>query len=389
MPVTESIAAEQAEIIEWRRFLHRCPELLYDTVETAAFVAEKLREFGCDEVVTGIGTLGVVGVVHGRVGNSGPMLGLRSDMDALPIAEATGLPYASLNPGKMHACGHDGHMAMLLGAARHLARNREFNGSVAFIFQPAEEGGAGAKAMIDDGLFDRFNIERVFGMHNLPGLPIGNFAMCPGPIMAATDEFAFEITGRSGHAAIPHRAADPVLAGAALVLALQQIVARNTDPLDALVVSATEFHSGFVHNVIPDKATISGTVRSLKPQTRLYVEERMNSIAQGIGLTHGVQVDLTYHHNYPVTQNDPEQTDLAAQAAMAVSGASAVSVKAAPLMAGEDFSFMLQKKPGAFIFIGNGDTAGLHNSTYNFSDDAIIYGSSYWVTLVNQLLTSK
>ncbi len=389
MPIHNRIADESAEITAWRRHLHTIPELLYDTVDTAAFIAGKLTEFGCDTVETGIGRTGVVGIVHGRSGAGGPMIGLRADMDALPIIEASGAAYASTRPGSMHACGHDGHMAMLLGAARALARTRNFAGSVALIFQPAEEGGAGAKAMIEDGLFTRFPIRRVYGMHNLPGLAVGRFAMRDGPIMAATDEFAFAIEGRGGHAAIPQKTADPILAGTALVGALQQIVSRNADPLDSLVVSVTEFHSGFAHNVIPDTARVSGTVRSLSAQTRDHVEARMGAIAQGIAAIHGVSVALTYRRNYPVTRNHTAEVAAAAKAAAFVAGQDAVDRFCPPLMAAEDFSYMLEERPGAFIFIGNGPSAGLHSSAYDFADEAIAYGASYWISLVEQSLSGS
>ncbi|QOG07751.1 amidohydrolase [Aureimonas sp. OT7] len=389
MPIHNRIADESPEITAWRRHLHTIPELLYDTVDTAAFIAGKLVEFGCDVVETGIGRTGVVGIVHGRSGPGGPMIGLRADMDALPIDEASGVAYASARPGSMHACGHDGHMAMLLGAARALARTRDFNGSVALIFQPAEEGGAGAKAMIEDGLFTRFPIGRVYGMHNLPGLAVGRFAMRDGPIMAATDEFAFAITGRGGHAAIPQKTADPILAGTALVSALQQIVSRNADPLDSLVVSVTEFHSGFAHNVIPDTARVSGTVRSLSAQTRDHVEARMGAIAEGIATVHGLSVTLTYRRNYPVTRNHAAEVAEAAKAAASVAGHDAVDLSCPPLMAAEDFSYMLEERPGAFIFIGNGPSAGLHNAAYDFADEAIAYGASYWIALVQRSLSGS
>lgn len=387
MPIHNRIAEETSEIAAWRQHLHTIPELLYDTVDTAAYVAEKLAEFGCDVVEAGIGQTGVVGIVHGRSGPGGTMIGLRSDMDGLPIVEASGVPYASTRPGRMHACGHDGHMAMLLGAARALARTRDFDGSVALIFQPAEEGGAGARAMIEDGLFTRFPIRRVYGMHNLPGLAVGRFAMRDGPIMAATDEFVFVIAGRGGHAAIPQKTADPILAGSALVGALQQVVSRNADPLDSLVVSVTEFHSGFAHNVIPDTARVSGTVRSLSGATRDRVEARMGAIADGIAAIHGVSVTLEYRRNYPVTQNHTAELLEAAEAAAAVAGRDAVDAACPPLMAAEDFSYMLEQRPGAFIFIGNGPSAGLHNSAYDFADDAIGYGASYWIALVERSLS--
>ncbi|TFF18065.1 amidohydrolase [Jiella endophytica] len=386
MPVSNRIAALRPEIEAWRRTLHAQPELLYDVTDTAAFVEARLRDFGCDEVTTGIGRTGVVGVIHGREGPGGRMIGLRADMDALPIVEETGLPYASERPGAMHACGHDGHTAMLLGAAKGLAETRGFSGSVALIFQPAEEGGAGGKAMIEDGLFERFPVSQVYGMHNLPGLAVGKFGMRHGAIMASTDEFAITLKGRGSHAAMPQRSADPILAGAALVQALQAIVSRNTDPLKSLVVSVTQFHGGFAHNVIPDNALVSGTVRALDTEMRDLAERRIREIAAGIAAVHGLAADVDWDRNYPVTVNDAAESDFCAEVAMDIVGPGNVDANAAPLLAGEDFSYMLEAKPGAYVFIGNGDTSGLHTATYDFSDEALVAGSSYWVRLVEKAL---
>ncbi|WAP68264.1 M20 aminoacylase family protein [Jiella pelagia] len=386
MPVTNRIAALRPEIEAWRRALHAEPELLYEVNDTAAFVAARLTEFGCDDVVTGIGRTGVVGLIHGHKGAGGKMIGLRADMDALPIIEETGLPYASNRAGLMHACGHDGHMAMLLGAAKSLSETRGFSGTVALIFQPAEEGGAGGKAMIEDGLFERFPVEKVYGMHNLPGLPVGKFGMRHGAIMASTDEFAITLKGRGSHAAMPHRSADPILAGSALVQALQVIVSRNTDPLASLVVSVTQFHAGYAHNVIPETAAVSGTVRALDPAMRDLAERRIREIAAGIAAAHGLEAVIDWDRNYPVTINDPAESDFCAEVAMEVVGPPNVDPAAPPLLAGEDFSYMLEEKPGAYVFIGNGDSAGLHTATYDFSDDALTYGTSYWVRLVEKAL---
>jgi hippurate hydrolase len=388
MPVNDRIAADAAEIAAWRRELHRRPEILYEVHDTAAFVSEKLRAFGCDEVATGIGRTGVVGVVHGRGGAGGRMIGLRADMDALPIEEETGAPHASQRPGAMHACGHDGHMAMLLGAARTLADTRQFDGSVAFVFQPAEEGGAGARTMIEDGLFERFAIEEVYGMHNIPGMPVGSFGIGDGAMMAATDEFAITLRGRGGHAAIPQQSRDPILAGSALVQALQQIVSRNADPLDSLVVSVTQFHAGFAHNVIPGEAVVSGTVRSLRAETRALAERRLREIADGIGAIHGLTAEMAYMPNYPVTRNDTARARFCGDVAALVAGEGQVNRTIAPLMGGEDFSFMLEQRPGAFIFIGNGPSAGLHHPAYDFDDAAIVFGSSYWVEIAQRALAS-
>ncbi len=378
--------AEAAEIAGWRRHLHARPELLYDTHETAAFVAAKLEAFGCDRVETGIGRAGVVGVVDGSAGDAGRCIALRADMDALPITEETGLPYRSQATGRMHACGHDGHTAILLGAARRLAGTRRFTGSVALVFQPAEEGGAGAKAMLDDGLLDRFAIREVYGMHNLPGLPVGRFAVRPGPIMASTDTFAVTIRGRGGHAAIPQLAVDPILAGAALVQALQQVAARNVDPLGSVVVSVTRFHGGFANNVIPETAEVSGTVRALDEATRTLAERRIRGIAAGIGAAHGTTMETSYVRHYPVTRNDPERAAFCAGVMREVAGAENVDAAADPLMGGEDFSFLLNERPGAFAFIGNGDTASLHHPAYDFADAAIPFGVAYWQRLAERAL---
>lgn len=389
MPVLPRIAEAQGDIRLWRRHLHQHPELLYDVEGTAAFVFDKLTSFGCDEVVGNIGRTGVVGVIHGgKPASVARRIGLRADMDALPILEETGVPYASTVPGKMHACGHDGHTAMLLGAARSLAETRDFAGSVVVVFQPAEEGGAGAKAMIEDGLMERFAIDEVYGMHNIPGLPLGHFAIRKGPIMAATDEFSVTIHGRGGHAAIPHQSIDPIVAGAALVQALQQIASRNTDPLLSLVVSVTQFHSGFAHNIIPESAVVSGTVRSLTEATRDMAEARIGAIAAGIASAHGATADVRYNRNYPVTFNHAEPAAFCASVAAEVVPEENVNTAVAPLMGGEDFSYMLEARPGAFIFIGNGDTAGLHHPRYDFNDEAIAFGSSYWVRLVERALAA-
>ena len=370
-----------ADARAWRRDLHQHPELLYDVHRTASLVAERLRAFGCDEVVTGIGRTGVVGVIRGRAGGT-RTLGLRADMDALPIEERTNLAHASKVPGKMHACGHDGHTAMLLGAARHLAASRDFAGTAVVVFQPAEEGGAGARAMIDDGLMTRFGIDEVYGMHNLPGLAVGRFATRPGPIMAAADRFEIEIEGRGGHAAAPHQTIDPVLVGAHIVTMAQSIVARNVDPLDSCVVSVTTFHAGTAQNAIAQTATLSGTTRTLSPDVRDYAEARLRKIAESVGAAHGATVSTRYTRGYPVTRNHPDQTTIAAKAAERVAGTGNVEGAIAPIMGAEDFSYMLETRPGAFVFIGNGDSASLHHPGYDFADDALAHGIGYWVKLV-------
>ncbi len=385
MPILNRAAEMQEEVAGWRRHLHSNPEIGFDVFATADFVAGKLRAFGCDEVVTGIGRTGLVGVIRGKAGN-GRVVGLRADMDALPIAEITGKPYASVHAGRMHACGHDGHTAMLLGAAACLAETRNFAGAVAVIFQPAEESGGGGREMVRDGLMDRFDIEQVFGMHNLPGLPVGRFAIRQGPILAATAEFTIAVSGRGGHAAMPHRSIDPIVAASHLVAAAQSIVGRNVDPLEAGVVSITKFHAGDAHNVIPEKAELAGTVRTLKGETATLAEQRLQAVCDGTAATFGVAVELDFRPNYPVTFNHAREADFAGTVAAGVAGESRVDRDMQPLMAGEDFSYMLEARPGAFIFIGNGDSAGLHHPAYDFNDEAIPYGVSYWVKLAEEAL---
>ncbi len=391
MPIVNRVADLQPDIMAWRRDIHAHPELLYDVHRTAAFVADRLREFGCDEVATGLGRTGVVGVIKGRKPAAGAadvkVIGLRADMDALPVEEQTNLDYASKTPGKMHACGHDGHTAMLLGAARYLAETRNFAGDAVVIFQPAEEGGAGAAAMIKDGLMDRFAIDRVYGMHNGPGLPIGSFALRPGPIMAATDSIDIHIEGVGGHAARAHKSIDSVLVGAQLITALQSIVARSVDPLESAVISICEFHAGNARNVIPQTAELKGTVRTLKPDVRQLVEKRVREVVAGVAQMTGAKLDLHYEPGYPVTVNHAEQTDFAIQVAKEVAGDANVH-EMPPMMGAEDFAYMLEARPGAFIFCGNGDSAGLHHPAYNFNDDAIVYGTSYWIKLVENTLAA-
>ncbi|MBT9370772.1 M20 aminoacylase family protein [Rhizobium sp. CSW-27] len=385
MPILNRAAEMQAEISAWRRHIHENPGLLYEVQETAAFVEEKLKSFGVDEIVTGLGRTGVVGLIRGR-GEGGRVIGLRADMDALPLTEITGKAWASRQEGKMHACGHDGHTAMLLGAAKYLAETRNFNGTVAVIFQPAEEGGRGALAMVEDGLMDRFGIQEVYGMHNMPGMALGTFAIRKGGIMAAPDKFTIQIKGRGGHAAEPHRTADPIVIGAQIVGGLQMIAARNANPLRSVVVSVTQFHAGTTHNIIPEEAVIAGTVRSLDEGVRDLAEARIRQIAEGIAATHDGAAEVDYERACPVTVNHPEETMHAAKAAMAIVGEKNVNTEVDPSMAGEDFAFMLQARPGAYIMIGNGDTAALHNPAYDFNDEAIGYGVSYWVKLAEQRL---
>jgi amidohydrolase len=390
MPIVNRVADLQPDIQAWRRDIHENPELLYDVHRTAAFVADRLREFGCDEVATGLGRTGVVGVIKGKkaAGNGDVrVIGLRADMDALPITEATGLAHASKTPGIMHACGHDGHTAMLLGAARYLAETRNFAGETVVIFQPAEEGGAGAAAMIKDGLMDRFGIDQVYGMHNSPGIPIGAFAIRSGAIMASTDSIDIRIEGRGGHAARPHKCIDSVLVGAQLITALQSIVSRSVDPLESAVISICEFHAGNARNVIPQTAELAGTVRTLIPEVRELVARRVAEVVAGVAQMTGAKIDLTYERGYPVTVNHGAQTDLARRVAQEVAGDANVR-DMSPLMGGEDFSYMLEARPGAFIFCGNGDSAGLHHPAYDFNDEAILHGTSYWIKLVENTLAA-
>jgi hippurate hydrolase len=387
MPILNRAAELQDEVAGWRRTLHQNPELNYDVFKTAEFVSEKLKSFGCDEVVPGIGRTGVVGIIRGNLG-AGTTVGLRADMDALPITEITGKPYASTVPGKMHACGHDGHTAMLLGAAKYLAETRNFAGSVAVIFQPAEEGGAGGLAMVNDGMMDRFGIQKVFGMHNIPGLPVGQFAIRPGPIMAATAEFTITVKGKGGHAAMPHLAIDPVVIGSQIVTAFQTIASRTVNPVDSVVVTVTKFHGGDAYNVIPEQVELAGTVRTLKKEVAAIARDRIETICSGIAAAYGATINVHYDANYPVTFNHPEETVIAGDVAAVIAGGNQVHREIQPVMGGEDFSYMLEARPGAFIFIGNGDTANLHHPAYDFNDEVIPHGMSYWVRLAETTLAA-
>lgn len=381
MPVNNRVAAMTEEIAVWRRDFHENPELLYDVHRTAGIVAEKLKAFGCDEVVPGIGKTGVVAVIKGRKTGSGKVIGMRADMDALPIEEETGLPYASKAKGKMHACGHDGHTATLLGAAKYLAETRNFDGTAILIFQPAEEGGAGGKAMVDDGMMDRWGVQEVYGMHNAPGLPIGSFSMRPGPLLAASDRFIAKVKGRGGHGAKPHLAVDPVLIGSHIVIALQSIASRNLDPLDSCVVSTCMFHGGTAVNVIPETVELQATVRSLKPHVRDMLEKRMVEIAEGTAKMMGGSCEAIFERGYPCTVNHERQTAFAAEIAKAVAGEKNVITDMLPVMGGEDFSYMLESRPGAFVFYGNGNSGPLHHPSYNFNDEAIPHAVSFFARL--------
>jgi hippurate hydrolase len=382
MPVINRVADLADEVTEWRRDMHMHPELLFEVHRTAALVADKLRAFGCDEVVTGIGRTGVVGVIKGRRGGGGKVIGLRADMDALPIEEATNAPYKSQTPGLMHACGHDGHTAMLLGAAKYLAETRNFDGTAIMIFQPAEEGGGGGKAMVEDGLITRFGIQEVYGLHNWPGHPVGAFAIRPGPVMAAADRFTITIEGRGGHAAHPNKCIDTLLVASQVVVALQSITSRNVDPLESAVVSVCSFKSGDTYNVIPQHATLLGTVRTLKSEVQDLVEARISEVTKGVAAAFGATATVDYVRGYPVTFNHPEQTEFMAKVADMVGAG--VQTDIPPQMGAEDFSYMLQERPGAYIFLGNGDSAQCHHPAYDFDDNAIPYGVSLWAKIIEE-----
>jgi hippurate hydrolase len=380
MPIINRVADLSDEIATWRRDFHENPELLFDVHRTAGIVAEKLKEFGCDEVVAGLGRTGVVGVIRGRNNGSGKVIGLRADMDALPIEEATDVPYKSKVSGKMHACGHDGHTAMLLGAAKYLAETRNFDGTAVMIFQPAEEGGGGGDAMVKDGLMERFGIQEVYGMHNMPGIPVGQFAIRPGPMMAAADRFTIHIEGKGGHAARPFECIDPILVASHVITALQSIVSRNVDPLDSAVVSVCTVKAGEAFNVIPQTAMLLGTVRTLTAEVRDLCETRIKAVVDNVCAAFGAKATIEYNRGYPVTVNDPIKTDFMVKAAEQVG--TGVDTTVLPLMGAEDFSYMLESRPGAYIFIGNGDTAGVHHPAYDFNDQAAPYGVSLWAKII-------
>lgn len=381
MPIRNRYAELHPEITEWRRDFHTHPELLFEVHRTAARVAELLRGFGCDDVVEGIGRTGVVGVIKGQRTESGKVVGLRADMDALPIHEATGVDYASKTPGAMHACGHDGHTAMLLGAAKYLCETRAFNGTAVVIFQPAEEGGGGGREMCKDGLMDRFGIQEVYGMHNMPGTPVGHFAIRPGPLLASADEFEIVVTGKGGHAAAPHQAVDTTLVAAQILLSLQSIVSRTVNPLRSVVVTVGTFRTDSdASNVIAHTARMEGTVRTLDPEYRTIAERRIREIAEGTAAAHGASVEVTWTEGYPVTVNWPENTRYAVDVARSISAH--VDDETDPIMPAEDFSFMLEERPGAYIFLGNGDTAMCHHPAYNFDDEAIPFGSSWYSGMI-------
>jgi amidohydrolase len=389
MPVINRAADLQSEITAWRRDFHENPELLYEVHRTAGIVSDKLKQFGCDEVVTGIGRTGVVAVIKGKTDKSGKVIGIRADMDALPIEEATGAPHQSKIRGAMHACGHDGHTAILLGAAKYLAETRNFDGTAVMIFQPAEEGGAGAEAMLKDGLLERFGVQEVYGLHNMPGIPVGNFALRPGPLMAAADRFDIQIEGKGGHAARPHEGIDTLLVACQVVTALQSIVARNVNPLESAVISVCSIQAGNTFNVIPQHARLLGTVRTLTDEVRDLCETRIRAVVESVCAAYGATVKIEYNRGYPVTRNHPEQADFLARIAAQVGGEGAVDADVTPLMGAEDFSYMLEQRPGAYIFLGNGNTAGVHHPAYDFNDEAIPYGVSLWAKVVETAMPAR
>jgi len=384
MPIKNRFAELYPTIVEWRHDFHRNPELQYELPKTAAKVADLLRSFGCDEVVEGVGKSGVVGVIHGQVDTSRRVIGLRADMDALPIDEKSDVLYKSEVPGVMHACGHDGHTSMLLGAAQYLCETRNFDGKAAVIFQPAEEGGAGAKAMIDDGLVTRFNIDEFYGIHNMPGIETGKFAIRPGPLMASADRFKIILTGKGGHAAMPHLAVDTTLVAAQILVNLNLIVSRSIDPLKRVVVTAGTFKTdSSALNVIANTVELEGSVRSLDEDMRDLVQERLQQVAEGTAAANQCEITIEYERGYPITDNNEEATQHAISVASSVSE---VDTDTPPIMPSEDFAYMLMEKPGAFIFLGNGDSQMLHNPEYIFDDEAIPFGSSWYAGMVEERL---
>ncbi|SIN88573.1 M20 aminoacylase family protein [Vannielia litorea] len=383
MPIVNRIAGYAEEMTAWRRHIHRHPELGFDCHETAGFVAERLRDFGVDEIHEGIAQSGLVALIHGK-GQSKRRLGLRADMDALPIEEATGAEHASTVPGKMHACGHDGHTTMLLGAAKYLAETRNFAGTVALIFQPAEENGAGGEAMVKAGIMDRFGITEVYGIHNAPGMGEGEFLTTPGPILAAVDSWEVTVKGVGGHGAMPHQTRDPIVAAVGIVSAVNTIVSRNHYAMEELVVSVTQIHAGSADNIIPDSAWINGTVRTLQPEVREMVRRRLAEIVAGQAAAYGVEAELVYHEGYPATVNTPENAGFAADVAEEISGEGRVEREGTAEMGAEDFSYMLEARPGAFLFLGQGEGASLHHPKYDFNDKVAPVGASFFARLVER-----
>jgi amidohydrolase len=389
MPIINRIADFHADLTAWRRDLHAHPETAFEEFRTSDIVATKLEAFGI-EVHRGLAGTGVVGTLHGAGGSDrGRSIGLRADMDALNMDEANSFDHASRIPGKMHGCGHDGHTTMLLGAARYLAETRNFDGTVHFIFQPAEEGKGGAQRMVEEGLFDRFPCEQVYGMHNWPELPTGTIAVRIGPIMAAADQFEIRVAGHGAHGAMPHHGIDPVVVAAQIVTAAQTLVSRNTDPLDAAVVSFTQIHGGSTFNVIPVEVILAGTVRTLRLEVQDRIEAGLRRIATGVAAAMGADADMMYRRNYPATVNTAAETDFVEQVAARVVGPAHVIRDPLPSMGAEDFSFMLRERPGSYIWIGQGggpNSCMIHNPRYDFNDEILPVGASYWATLVEAAL---
>ena len=388
MPVIDGVKTLKKEMTAWRRDLHAHPELGFKEERTADVVAEKLESFGIP-IKRGLAKTGVIGTLSR--GSSKRAIALRADMDALPLQEKNSFAHKSKHDGKMHACGHDGHTAMLLGAAKYIADAGDFDGTVHFIFQPAEEGGGGGKVMVREGLFKKFPCDGVYGLHNWPGMEAGVIGVRAGPMLASADFFRITVTGVGGHGAMPHRANDPVVVGAEMVSALQTIASRSADPIDAVVVSVTQFHAGSAGNVIPDEAKLSGTCRTLSAEARDMVETRIRAIVKGVAEAHGVKADVGYHRGYPVLINSADETERARRAAAKVVGDDNVVIDPPPEMGAEDFAYMLQEKPGSYVWLGNGGAVGgcmLHNPNYDFNDDVAPIGASYWVSLVEQELAA-
>jgi len=383
MPIINRIADFAGDMTEWRQHLHTIPELSFDCPKTAAFIKAKLEEFGVDEIHTGIAQTGIVAIINGT--GAGRTVGLRADFDALPIEEETGVEYASTHAGKMHACGHDGHTAMLLGAAKYMAETRNFAGRVALIFQPAEEDGGGAQVMCAEGMMDRFDIAEVYGIHNLPGAEFGTFLTTPGPIMAAVDSFTIKIKGRGGHGAMPHETADPVVAACGIVQAIQTISSRNVHSAQEKVISVTQIHTGTASNIIPDSAMINGTVRTFDKDVKALIQKRMEEIVQGQAASYGVTAELNYEEGYPATINAEAETAFAASVAREVVGEANVDAESPKVAGAEDFSYMLEERPGAYLFLGAGPGAGLHHPKYNFNDEVAPLGASFFVQLVEKM----
>lgn len=380
MPIVNRIAAFDADMKKWRRNIHQNPELGLDCYETASFIEARLREFGIDEIHTGIAKSGIVAIINGKA--DGDTIGLRADIDALPMTETTKLEYASDNVGLMHACGHDGHTTMLLGAARYLSETRNFSGRVALIFQPAEENEGGGRIMVEEGILDRFNIKNVYAIHNTPDVALGKFYTMPGPIMAGADKFHIDVVGVGGHGAYPHETKDPITAAVGIAQTFQTIVSRSRDPNDKLVVSVTQIHAGSTDNVTPENAYINGTVRTFDKRVQDMVIKRMEEIVFGHSQIFGLECKLRYEKGYPPTINSPENVKIAALAAQDISGFDMVDDNAGQEMGAEDFSYLLEKRPGAYLFLGIGAAAGLHNTNYDFNDDASVYGASFFARLV-------